>query len=145
MPIVGFNFTKLKAERKNPIEKDTKLNISAKIGIKDIKEEKLPTGKNKANGLRFDFEYSINYTPEIADLEIEGFIYFLDDSDVVDGITKEWKKKKDVPLKIKQLILNTVVLKATIKALTLEQEINLPPHIPFPSVKPVGNKEDYIG
>ena len=70
----------------------------------------------------------------------------LKQSIILKEITDKWSKEKNVPVDIKTLILNTVVLKASIKALQLEQEINLPPHMPFPSVRPAKNKkDDYIG
>ena len=145
MPIVGFNLTKLNAVKKNQITKSTKLEIKAKLGIKDVNEEELPIGKVKNKGLKFTFEYHLNYEPDIANIEIEGYIYYLEDQKTIEEITKYWKDKKDVPTEIKQQILNTVVLKATIKALSLEQEINIPPHIPFPTVQPAKKKENYIG
>ena len=33
MPIVGFNFKKISAEKKNPIKKDTPIKINSKLGI----------------------------------------------------------------------------------------------------------------
>ncbi|MEK6934463.1 MAG: hypothetical protein AABW46_01155 [Nanoarchaeota archaeon] len=147
MPIVGFNFTKLNAEKKNLITKDTKININSKLGIKEVHEEKLPTGKTKADGLRFDFEFILEYQPKIANITIEGNIYYTDDPKTMQDIIKTWKDKKDIPVKIKQLVLNTVVLKASIKALSLEQEINIPPHMPFPIVRPANEVKgrEYIG
>lgn len=148
MPIVGFNFTKLQAEKKNPIKEDTKLKINSKLGITKIEKEKLPTGKKQSDGLRLDFEFSLEYQPDIALVNIEGFIYFLDDPEKVKEITQNWDKNKDLPIELKKQVLNTIILKATIRALSLEQEINIPPHMPFPSVQ-VGNennrKDNYIG
>jgi|SRR3989344_369863 len=149
MPIVGFNFTKLQAEKLNPIKEATKVNINSKLGIKQVSEEKLPTGKTQSDGLRFDFEFILEYNPKIANITIEGFIYYMEDPKLMKEIIKNWKDKKDIPLDIKQLVLNTVILRSSIKALALEQEINIPPHIPFPTVRPVVNEKeesgDYIG
>jgi len=148
MPIVGFNLTNIQAQKLNPIEaKGTDIKINSKIGITNIKEEKLPTGKSKSDGLRFDFEFKLEYQPEIANIIIEGFIYYMDDLKILKEITEKWSKEKNVPLDIKTQILNTVILRASIKALQLEQEINLPPHLPFPSVRPApkNKNESYIG
>lgn len=149
MPIVGFNFTKLVADKFNPIKEATKVNINSKLGIKQVSEEKLPTGKTQSDGLKFDFEFILEYNPKIANITIEGFIYYMDDPKIMKEIIKNWKDKKDIPLDIKQLVLNTVILRSSIKALALEQEINIPPHIPFPTVRPVVNEDEgkgnYIG
>ena len=147
MPIVGFNFTKIQAEKSNPIKSDTKIQINTKLGIIKVNKEKLPTGKTKTEGLRFDFEFSLDYTPNIAKITIEGFIYYLEDPAKIKEIISKYEKDKSLPMDIKTQVLNTIVLMSTIMALSLEQEINVPPHLPFPSVRPVEEKgkEDYIG
>ena len=66
MPIVGFNFNKISAEKKNPIKKETQIKINSKLGITNLKKEELPTGKTKTEGLRMDFEFSLDYQPDIA-------------------------------------------------------------------------------
>lgn len=145
MPIVGFNFTKVYVEKKIITDISTKFNIRNNVLITDLKEEKLPTGKTKANGLRFDFKYTLNYEPSIGDIELVGFIYFLDDSDIVKGILNSWKKDKKIPQDITAQIINTILFKANIKALGLAQEVNLPPHLPMPRVNPEAKPESYIG
>ena len=136
MPIVGFNFTKIYAEKKNSIKKDKKIKINSRLGIINLEKELLPTGKTKAEGLKLDFELLLEYLPKIASIEIKGFIYFIDDQNIIKDLLKGWEKNKSIPVDIQQQVLNSVILKATIKALELEQEINIPPHIPFPSIKP---------
>jgi len=148
MPIVGFNFTNIQAQKKNPIKEDTKIKISSKFGITKVQKEKLPTGKKQSEGIRLDFEFSLDYQPEIAFINIEGFIYYLEDPERIKEITQNWDKNKDIPPELKKQVLNTIILKATIRALSLEQEINVPPHMPFPSVqlaKVNNKKDDYIG
>ncbi len=153
MPIVGFNFKKILAEKKNQIQQDTQIKINSKLGITDLNKEELPTGKTKSEGLRMDFEFTLDYEPEIAKIDITGFIYYLDDPSAIKDIIKGWDKNKNIPLDIKRQAINTIILKSTIRALALEQEINIPPHMPFPSVEPAkeqqkqkSKKEDeYIG
>lgn len=147
MPIVGFNFSKILAEKKDQITQNTQIKINSKLGIINLKKEDLPTGKTKTEGLRLDFEFSLDYQPNIAKIEILGFIYYMEDLSRIKEILKEWEKKKDIPADLKQQTINTIILKSTIKALSLEQEINVPPHMPFPSVqaRPKGKKDEYIG
>ncbi len=149
MPIVGFNLTNVQAQKFKPLDtKNKEIKINSNLGITDIKEEKLPTGRTKTDGLRFDFEFKLDYQPEIAKITIEGFIYYMDDPKLLKEIRDRWNKDKIIPIDIKTQILNTVLLKASIKALQLEQEINLPPHMPFPSLRPTTSKtkaNEYIG
>ena len=148
MPIVGFNFNKILAEKKNLIKTDTQIKINSKLGITNVSKEDLPTGKQKSTGLKLDFEFSLDYQPDIAIIDIQGFIYYLDEPSKINEILKNWEKEKNIPIDIKKQVLNTIILKSTIKALSLQQEINIPPHMPFPSVEPVKKKEkkdEYIG
>ena len=75
MPIVGFNFEKVSVEKKNPIK--GKIQIKSNVSITDVNEEKLPTGKTKMDGLRFNFEFIIDYTPSIGNITLKGHIFFL--------------------------------------------------------------------
>ena len=148
MPIVGFNFKKITGEKKNQIQQNTQIKINSKLGIINVEKELLPTGKTKTEGLRLDFEFSLEYQPDIATIDILGFIYYLEDPLRIKEIIKGWEKEKNLPIEIKQEVLNTIILKSTIRALALEQEINIPPHMPFPSVEPVATKkkkDEYIG
>ena len=51
---------------------------------------------------------------------------------ILDG----WKKDKQLPKDLAPKILNTILAKCNIKALNLTQEVNLPPHIRLPILKP---------
>src|SRR3989344_1403847 len=146
MPIVCFNFNKIYVEKKT-IELETKTNINIRndVLITDIHEEKLPTSKAKSDGLKFDFKFSLKYEPDIGEIELIGFIYYLDDPETIKSIYKSWKKDKKIPQEITANIINTVLIKSNIKTLALSQEVNLPPHIPLPTINPKAKPESYIG
>lgn len=148
MPVVGFNFNKISAEKKDLIKKNTQIKINSKLAITNVNKEELPTGKTKAEGLKLDYEFFLDYQPDIAQIQINGFVYYMDDPNIIKDIVKGWEKEKNIPIDVKQQVLNTIILKTTIKALALEQEINIPPHMPFPSVEPLRTKpkkDEYIG
>ena len=150
MPIVGFNFDKTSAERKAPIKKGMKATHN--ITIEDVKEEQLNLGENtKKSGLKFSFEYIVDYQPNIGEVIIKGHILYLDDEKKVKEIASKWKKEKKMDSDITAQLINTAIIKSTIKALSLSQDLNLPPHLPIPTVvKPSTKVEDnkakeYIG
>lgn len=143
MPIVGFNFEKVSVEKKNPIK--GKIQIKSNVSITDVKEEKLPTGKAKMDGLRFNFDFKIEYTPSIGEINIKGHIFFMDDPKLLKDIVKQYKKDKKIPPEITTQIINTVLLKSSTKALSLAQEVNLPPHIPLPQISSNADPKNYIG
>ncbi len=145
MPIVGFNFNKVYVEKKENIDTPKNIQIKNDVLITNVQEEKLPTGKTKADGLKFDFKFHLKYEPEVGEIELIGFIYYLDDPEIIKEIFKSWKKDKKIPQDITQILVNTVLVKGTIKALNLSQEVNLPPHLPLPTVNPKAAPESYIG
>ena len=150
MPIVGFNFDKLSVERKASLQKGMKATHN--ITIDDIKEEPLNLGeKTKKQGLKFSFEYVVDYQPKIGEVLIKGHILYLDDEKKIKEIVSKWKKEKKMDADITAHLINTAIIKSTIKALTLAQDLNLPPHLPIPTVvrkqetKISDKAKDYIG
>lgn len=131
MRIVGFNISKILAERKNPIK--DKLEIKSNVNIKDIQKEEIPITKSSA--LKFEFEFTIDYAPKIAEVVILGSVLVIDEKDESKDILKDWKKKKfSHPMKLP--LFNFIMDKCNLKALQLEEEINLPLHLPLPKIRP---------
>ena len=148
MPIVGFNYNKIDVEKKELSLKDKSKNMQVKsnVNINEVKEQKLPTGKEKNEGLRIDFTFTLQYDPDLGHINLQGFIFYLDDAKVMKTIYKEWEKDKQLPQEVMGEIINMVLLKSNIKALYLSQEVNLPPHIQMPRVVPKQAPADnYIG
>lgn len=133
MPIVGFNFDKLSVERKAPLQKGMK--ASHNITIEDVKEELLNLGeKNKKSGLKFSFEYVVDYQPKIGEVLIKGHIFYLENEKKVKEIVSKWKKERKMDADLTANLINTAIIKSTIKALNMAQDLNLPPHLPIPTV-----------
>lgn len=143
MPIVGFNFSHISSEKKKQIE--GQIQIKSKVNIISIKEEKLPTGKTKTDGLRFDFDFNLDYEPKIGHISLKGFIYYMDDPKILKDILNDWKKKKTLSKEVTEQVINTILYRASIKAISLAEDINLPPHIRMPIVAANVNPKDYIG
>ncbi len=148
MGIISFNFDKITAERKKTLEAPIKAKTSIKI--KDIQEEELTlSGGRKDLLLKFTFEYLVDYEPSQAEVLLAGNILYSGKKDELETILKDWKKTKKFKPEVSKNILNHVFMRCNIKALTFEQEVNLPPHIVLPHLKPISGKknktEDYIG
>jgi len=141
MPIIGFNFDKVEAEKKNPIK--GKISIKHNFGVKKLEEEKLPIGKSE-KALRADFEYNVSYEPKIGSISIKGNLLLMEDPKKHKEILNSWKKDKKIPTEIMSQMINAIILRCNIKALTLSQDVNLPPHIPLPRLTKK-NAENYIG
>jgi len=76
----------------------------------------------------------VDYSPGFAKGELEGKILIAVDPKIAKEILKQWKKKK-MPEDFRLLLFNVILKKSSLKALYLEEELNLPLHMPMPSFK----------
>lgn len=143
MTIVGFNFTKINIERKEG-GVSGKINISNNVSIKNIESKPFALGKNKQDGLKFTFEFTSKYDPDVGNITLIGDILYLTEKKKIDEILADWKKSKKISKEVITPILNMALVKCNVQALILSQELNLPPPIPLPKIQPRENKE-YIG
>lgn len=135
MKVVGFNFSKINIERiKNSLDSKEKLKVNTSIDIPEINEVKSHILKTKDQVISANFNYKINYDPEFAKIEIEGNVLITVEPKKAKEILKQWKDKK-MPEDFKTFLFNVIIKKSTLKALYLEEELDLPLHMPLPSIK----------
>lgn len=135
MKIIGFNFTKISIEKlKEASELKEQLKISTQIDVPELTEVKEHILKTKEELIGAKFVYGINYNPDFAKVELEGRILVSVEPKVAKEIFKQWKKKK-MPEDFRLLLFNVILKKSSLKALHLEEELNLPLHLPMPSFK----------
>ena len=132
MAIVGFNFTKINAEVKKPLQ--GKVQIKNDVGITDVKEYKLNIGKSTESGIRFVFNYKTEYSPGIGTINLEGEVLYLQEQKKVKEIIDGWKKNKKIDQNVMVQILNAVLTKANIQALNISQDLGLPAPLRLPKV-----------
>ena len=131
MRIIGFNLMKISIERKEQIEKE--LKISQNIGIKEIIKEKIPVSNDEA--LKITFDFTIDYSGDSAKIEFKGNLIILPEKEETKKILKSWKDKKFTD-EFRIPLFNFIMSKCNIKALGLEDELFLPPHIQMPRISP---------
>ncbi len=141
MRIIGFNFRKITAERKKNLK--GKIEIKTHMDVQKAEKENLEIA---GDILKFSYIYVIEYKPDQATISFEGEVLVkTDKEEQVKKILKEWKKKK-LPEEVRILIFNFVMGKCNLKALQLEDEFALPPHIPLPRLsKQSTGKTNYTG
>ncbi|HLC56709.1 MAG TPA: hypothetical protein VJJ23_05730 [Candidatus Nanoarchaeia archaeon] len=147
MPIIGLNFDKIEVERIRGVQQN--MEIKPNIDISEISDEKLPMA-NANEVLKVSFSYGINYEPNIGHVSFKGHALLLEDPKTIKEIMKKWNKEKKIqviPDKILEQLFNGILSRCNIKALTLTQEVNLPPHIPMPQLIKTEKMKDknYIG
>ena len=137
MRIIGFNLTKILAERQE--EDGQGIRVDQNIDIKDIKEEKIPITNNKA--LKIKFTLTVTYSKDFGKIEFEGSIMTLPDEGEFKSIMDSWKDKK-IPENMRLGIFNFIMVKCNVKALYLEDEMGMPLHVPMPRLTKEAQKKE---
>ncbi len=153
MQLIGFNLKKVSASRSPDFKRGS---INTNIEFSDVIKEKLDLLKD-TEALKIAFIFSILYSekemnPENqeknqetkseksqGEVTFEGDILFSANKEEAKEITKSWKKKQ-IPEQFRLPMINFILKKCSVKALSLEEDLNLPSHIPFPQVRK-GNQE----
>lgn len=131
MKIIGFGIKRILGEKN--IVHNVKLSINQNINIKDVYKEKLDIAGEEAIGVNFIF--SIIYSENLGKVEVEGNLIILPEKEELKEFSKSLKEKS-IPDKFKPIIFNFIMNKCNIKALSIEDEINLPYHVPMPRLTP---------
>ncbi len=140
MPIIGFKFESLEAKRNNTnFGGEIKINSAPKIT--KVSEINIPSLKKKALGM--GFEFITKYDPEIGEIKVTGEVLYMAENNP--QILKGWKSKKDLPEKVNIEVLNHLFRHCLLKISNLADDLQLPPPIQLPKVKPKGEQENYIG
>ncbi|MCK5025944.1 MAG: hypothetical protein KAS15_05095 [Nanoarchaeota archaeon] len=132
MVVVGFNFTKMEIERKNPVK--GKVKITNNVAIKKVELQDLALGNTKQQGLKVTFEFITKYETNIGEIKLIGDLVFMSEEKKLKEVADQWKKDKSVPKDVMTHILNNILNKCNVQALIMSQQMNLPAPIPLPKV-----------
>jgi len=138
MRLIGFNFTKIQAERLK--EKAESIKFGTKVNISSIEPIDSNMLKTKEDIVKVNFNYILSYEPEFAKIEISGHAILALDSKMAKEVVKGFKDKGTSD-EFRVFILNIILRKVNIKALQLEEELNLPNHLPLISLNKDSLKE----
>ena len=142
MPIVGFRFTSMEGKRlENAPEVKGEIKVNSTPRIISVKEVDVPTFKQKA--LSVEFEFATNYDPKLAEIKITGNILYIPKNSV--KVLKEWKKNKKLPDEMNIEILNNMFRRCLIKISMIADDLQLPPPLQMPRVRPKDEEAGYVG
>jgi hypothetical protein len=75
------------------------------------------------------------YLPDIATTELVGHIHFMTNKTTRDKILEAWDKESKLDQELSRQLVNYVFTKCGVKALSLSQQVGLPPHINLPKIR----------
>ena len=140
MPVIGLKFNTIEGKRSpGKIVPEVKINSSPKIV--SVKEADVTPMGRKALALGFDFV--TKYTPDIGEIKMTGEVIYLSEKNA--KIIKDWKAKKSLPEDMNMEILNYLFRACLIKISVLADDLQLPPAVQLPRVKPKSDQSSYIG
>ena len=136
MQLIGFNFTKIGAEKKEVL--GDKPTINTNIEFTDVAKDAVDLLKD-LEAVRVSFKFSIAYNANgkkdtLGSILFEGNIVLSAPPEKVKEIVKAWKKKEFAP-DFKIPLFNLILRRCSAKALDLEEQTGLPPHLPLPQFK----------
>jgi hypothetical protein len=146
MTILGFNFTKISAEKKGSTQ--GKVNINNGIRVIDVAQTEMNLGKSTQKMLKYTFEFKSVFNPDIGEIVLVGDLMEIRPDNETADIMAVWARDRKLKKEIMEQILNTVLNKCNIQALIMARDLNLPSPVPLPSVqknttvaaKPAGKK-----
>lgn len=139
MKVLGINFIKLNAEKFSS-NAATGIKINTHIDLSEIREVKSDFFSSKEKILGIKFSYEISYDPNFAKIKLGGNILVSIDESKFTQILEGWKEK-NLPEDFRIGIFNLILKKSSLKALQLEEELNIPLHITMPFLKPQDTKQ----
>ena len=135
MKLLGFNLTRINAEKDEKNKSIKGLKVKNNIDLTNISEVKNNLLKTKEDLIAVYFKYSIIYDPDFAKLNFEGNLLISLEPKNAKKLIKDWKEnEKRIQEDIKIDIFNFILRKINLKALHLEEELNLPLHVSLPRI-----------
>jgi hypothetical protein len=137
MKVIGYNLTKVLAEKKADSKSISSINTT--IEFINIEKDKIENIKD-FEVIKVDFSFRVGYdsqtdkkdtTLKIARIELEGNLIFAANKEEAKELLK-FSKKKDMPTSMKVPLNNVIFKKCLARAVELEESMNLPYHIPIP-------------
>ena len=138
MQVLGFNFIKISGERTVNFRQGSSINTN--IEFIDIEKEEISLLKD-TEAIKISYKFSVTYSKienkkesKEGEISIEGNIIMSATKEEVKEIMKFWKKK-EIPNQFKVPIFNIILRRCSLKAAQLEDDINLPIHLPLPKIE----------
>ncbi|MGV8131382.1 MAG: hypothetical protein ACP5N7_04770 [Candidatus Pacearchaeota archaeon] len=137
MKVIGFNIEEITGKKTQEFKR---YSINTNITFNNVEKSKLDVLK-EGEVLRLSFKFNVDYKDADSKSEdlksevaISGSILLMVDKELSKEFLKSWKNK-EIPKDKMVTLYNFILKKCSVRALQLEEDLNLQPHIPFPQVR----------
>jgi len=144
MQLLGFNFEKITANKEKEFSRKSEINTNIEFTEMEEQDSKLISTKKV---IKVSFLFEVKYKNKEkkkknieANLEFQGNLILSAEKKESKEIIKHWKNK-EVPNSFKIPLFNVILQRCNVKALQLEDDLNIPPHVPFPKIAPKPKQE----
>ncbi len=132
--IISHAIEKINVEKKSDFKGKTEIRNN--LQLTNIQEFNIDT-ITEQKPLKISFSYTLDYEPNIASISFQGYILYIEEEKKLKEMLAEWNKSKSINPDIGTKLLSYIATKCHIKALSIADELNLPPHLTtFPILKP---------
>lgn len=142
MKIIGFNIDEISGKKSSEVKR---FNINTDVTFNNVEKSKLDVLK-EGEALRIGFKFNVLYKDADSkseeaksEISILGSLLLMVDKELSKEFQKSWKNK-EIPKDKMIGLYNYVLRRCSVRALQLEEDLNLQPHIPFPQVRPQQQK-----
>lgn len=137
MKVIGFNLEEISGKKTQEFQR---YSINTDVTFNNVEKSKLDVLKDN-EALKLSFKFQVNYKDAESksedlksEISILGSILLMVDKELSKEFIKSWKNKQ-LPKDKMVNLYNFILKKCSVRALQLEEDLNLQPHIPFPQVR----------
>ncbi len=133
MPVLGYSLKSISFDKKDVSEGVKKVDINVLPKVVNVEEKKYEMFGDGMH-LLVEFEFTVNYSPDIATMKLEGdLVYSTPDNKKV---VKEWSKSQKLPEDIDLEIKNFLFRRCLTLGINMSSDMQLPPPVMFPFMSP---------
>jgi len=132
---VSVTFEKVEAERLlEPAElvrlTGERIEVNTRVDSVELKQRPSRPDSNVV----IKFVFTCRYPASIGLIRLTGQAFYSDAPETMDVAVETWQKSRRLPESIEPAVLNTIMARATLEAISLSRILQIPPPIPLPGV-----------
>lgn len=132
---VSVTFEKVEAERLlEPAElvrlTSERIEVNTRIDSVELKQRPSRPDSNVV----IKFVFTCRYPASIGLIRLTGQAFYSDTADAMKAAVATWQKNHRLPESIEPSVLNTIMARSTLEAISLSRILQIPPPIPLPGV-----------